>query len=422
MHILLKFKVFGRSFEIKNSAIENLPSPRGDDAWKAYLGAKGYYVNSTTAIRIAAVIRCVDVVAKTIASLPFNLYENNANGKEKAESHSLNKLISKLPNPETTAYEFWHMYVFNLMLTEGAYAKIVRDRNGFIKELWNIPTANVSLKRNTVNGERYILIYDNDGLIERLREGEFMYTPGLRFTNIDTPENPIRIASDVLGLTLALNGYAKDFFENGTNLGGFIESPDALSDQAYARFKESWQATYVGVMNQHKVAFLEDGLKFNQLGKNPNDSQALESRKFEVTEICRLFGVPPHKVFDLDRATFSNIEQQNIEYVQESISPMSVRIEQTVYKDLLTSVEQKRYYSKLNINALLRGDIETRGAFYHNMRQDGIMNADEIRALEDMNDIPDGSGKYYLINGNMISLENAKNNLPKSMQNKGGTQ
>lgn len=384
------------------------------------MSGKGYTITASTALKVSAVIRCVDVVAKTMASLPLNLYQATSNGKEKAEKHYLYKLLYRLPNPETTSYEFWHMYIYNLMLTRGAYAKIVRDRNGFIKSIWNIPTANVSKYFNNVNSERFIVVSLGANKTETLREGEFMYTPGLRFNSSIDPENPVHIASDVLGLTMALNGYAKDFFENGSNLGGFIESPDSLSDTAYERFKESWQATYQGILNQHKIGFLEDGMKFTQLGRNPNESQALESRKFEVAEICRMFGVPPHKVFDLDRATFSNIEQQNIEYVQESITPMAVRIEQTIYKDLLTGKEQETYYAKFNVNGLLRGDLAARTVYYHNARQDGWMNANEIRALEDMNLIPaEDGGDVYAINGNMIPLTSVPMNLPKGA--KGGT-
>jgi len=298
------------------------------------------------------------------------------------------------------------------MLSEGAYAKIVRNRSGFIRAIWNIPSSNVTMHRNTVNGERFLIVHDNEkGNAEKLREGYFMYTPGFRFSK--DPEDPVRIASDILGLTMALNKYAKDFFDNGSNLGGFVESPESLSDEAYKRFSESWHDTYAGVVNQHKVAILEEGMKFSPLGRNPNDSQALESRKFQVTEICRLFGVPPHKVFDLERSTFSNIEHQNIEYVQESIAPMAVRIEQTIYKDLLTVSEQENHYAKFNVNALLRGDIATRTQYYHSMRQDGIMNGDEIRELEDMNQMPDGIGKIYAVNGNMIPLTAVPQNLPK---------
>lgn len=415
----MKFKLFGKTYEFKNST-SAFPPPGYDEGWRAYLSGKGYTITASTALKVSAVIRCVDVVAKTMASLPLNLYQTTANGKEKAEKHYLYKLLYRLPNPETTSYEFWHMYIYNLMLTRGAYAKIVRDRNGFIKSIWNIPTANVSKYFNNVNSERFIVVSLGANKTETLREGEFMYTPGLRFNSSIDPENPVHIASDVLGLTMALNGYAKDFFENGSNLGGFIESPDSLSDTAYERFKESWQATYQGILNQHKIGFLEDGMKFTQLGRNPNESQALESRKFEVAEICRMFGVPPHKVFDLDRATFSNIEHQNIEYVQESITPMAVRIEQTIYKDLLTVKEQETYYAKFNVNGLLRGDLAARTVYYHNARQDGWMNANEIRALEDMNLIPaEDGGDVYAINGNMIPLTSVPMNLPKGA--KGGT-
>lgn len=415
----MKFKLFGMTFEVKNST-SGMPALSDESAWSNYLSGKGYPVTATTAIKVGAVIRCVDVVAKTMASLPCNLYQAIEGGSTKADWHPVNKLISKLPNPKTTAYEFWHMYIFNLMLTRGAYAKIVRDRNGYIKELWNIPTANVKKFFNSSSGNRYIIVSLGGDKTETLGEGEFMYTPGLRFSSDIDPENPILIASDILGLTLALNGYAKDFFENGSNLGGFIESPESLSDVAYQRFKESWQATYSGVTNQHKVAFLEDGMKFNQLGRDPSASQALESRKFAVVEICRIFGVPPHKVFDLDRATFSNIEQQNIEYVQESITPMAVRIEQTCYKDLINSNEQTTMFSKFNINGLLRGDLAARTAYYHNARQDGWMNANEIRALEDMNTISDADGgNVYAINGNMIPLTAVPLNLPKGATKNG---
>jgi HK97 family phage portal protein len=415
----LKFKLFGRTIEIKNS-IGSLPPLPNDEVWRHYLAAKGYSVSRTTALQVAAVIRCVDVVAKTMASLPLNLYQVTATGREKAEKHRLYKLLHRLPNPETTAYEFWHMYVFNLMLTTGAYARIKRDQNGFITELWNIPTGNVSMRRNSATGERYINVYNESdlqgkwGLADTLYEGYFMFTPGLRFASITNPEDPIKIAREVLGLTMALNAYARDFFENGSNLGGFLESPGRLSDEAYQRFKESWQQTYEGVKNQHKIGILEEGLKYNPAGRNPKDSQAIESRKFAVTEVCRVFGVPPHKVFDLERATFSNIEQQNIEYVQESIAPMAVRIEQTIYKDTLTAPEQMRYFAKFSVNALLRGDIAARTAYYHNGRNDGWLNSNDIRELEDMNRIPaEQGGDEYAVNGNMIPLKSIPQNLPK---------
>lgn len=414
----MKIKLFGKVLEIRNSTTA-LPALGADAAWSAYLSGKGYPVTASTAIKVAAVIRCVDVVAKTMASLPLHLFEQTKDGLVKAKKHPLYRLLSKMPNKHTTAYEFWHMYVFNLMLTRGAFAKVVRDRNGFIGELWNIPTANVStFFKNPLSGERYIDVAIGGGKTERLRDGDYMYTPGLRFGSDIDPENPVVIASNVLGLTMALNGYAQDYFENGSNLGGFVEYPTDPSDEAFERFRDSWQETYAGVANQHRIAFLESGFKFTQLTQKPSDSQALESRRFEVLEICRMFGVPPHKVFDLDRATFSNIEQQNTEYVQESITPMAVRLEQTIYKDLLTTRERETFEAKFNTNGLLRGDTAARTLYYHNARNDGWMSANDIRALEDMNLIPEEEGgNLYAINGNMIPLRTVPQNIPKGAQN-----
>lgn len=401
----------------KNSSVIGLPPMSDEAAWIAYLQGRGYSaITVNTAIKVATVFRCVDLVAKTIASLPLNLYRKTAAGREKAEEHNVYKLLYRLPNPTTTAFEFWHMYIFNLMLTRGAYAKIVRDRNGFIRQLWNIPTANVNAHINQYNGERYIIVHLLNGQSETLREGDFMYSPGLRLGNDIYPENPLKIAANVLGLSITLEGFAKDFFDNGTNLGGFVEYSNAVSDTAYERFKESWRETYAGVQNQHRIGFLEDGFKFTQLTKDLDKSQALESRKHSVIEICRIFGVPPHKVFELDKATFDNIEQINIEYVQEAVAPMDVRLEQTMYKDLLTTKEQKTYYAKFNVNALLRGDLAARTAYYHNARNDGWINGDEIRELEDMNKMPDKQGEIYAINGNMIPVSSVPQNLPKGAQ------
>jgi HK97 family phage portal protein len=410
-------------FGIKNSYIQTLPSLSRDDAWGNYLSGKGYAVSANTALKVAVVIRCVDVVAKTIASLGCHLQKETEQGKTKATNHPLYKILRMLPNPKTTSYEFWHLYIVNLMLSWGAFAKIERDQNGFIRGLWNIPTCRVTQQwNNLATDERYIDVTWSSGKPERLYEGEYMFTPGFRFRDETEPEDAIKIASEVLGLTMALNGYAKDYFENGSNMGGFIEYPNAVGMEAFHRFKDDWQKTYGGVMNQHKWAILEGGFKVNKMDSNPTDAQALESRKMQIEEVCRIWGVPPHKVFLLDRMTFNNVEQINIEYVQECLNPMSERLEQTIYKDLLTSKEQNKLSANFSTNKLLKGDTATRTSYYNTMRQNGVMSTNDIRDLEDMNRIPpELGGDEYYINGNMITLANAKGNLPKSMQ-KGGTQ
>ena len=410
----MKFKLFGKTIEIKNGASQ-LPPAQNDDEWAAYLAGRGYSISANAALKVAAVLRCVDVVAKTMASLPLELFREMEQGREKAITHPLYRILHRLPNRHTTAYEFWHMYVANVLLTTGGFAKILRDRRGFVAGLLNIPTANVSdIQTNKVNGERYIYVITDIGATEVLRDGEFMYTPGMRFSSDTAPEDPMTIAADVLGLTRDLNSYAQSAFEEGANPGGFVEHPGALSEEAYERFKADFKQNYMGALNAHKWLFLEEGAKANPYSRDLEKSQALESRKFAVTEICRIFGVPPHKVFDLERATFSNIEQQNIEFVQESIAPMAVRLEQTIYKDLLTEKEQDAYFAKFNVNGLLRGDIAARTAFYHSGRQDGWLNANDIRRLEDMNDISkEDGGDVYCVNGNYIPLSSVPQNLPK---------
>lgn len=417
----LNFKIFGKTFEIgiKNEALPPLSS---DSAWTNYLKGAGYGVSSDTALKIAVVIRCADVVAKTMASLGCNLYKRTSNGWTEDDGNLLYMLFKSMPNRETTAYSFWHMYLMNLMLTSGAYAKIVRDQNGFIQEVWNIPTCNVTPRRNTVTGERYIDVFYNSeshtGIMgEKIYEADFLHTPGLRFNNEEQSEDFIRIAGEVLGLTMSLNSYAKEFFDNGSNMGGFISYPNGINEVAFNKFKEDWKKAYQGVTNSHKWALLEGGFTATKFDSNPEQAQALDSRKFQVIETCRIMGVPPHKVFQLDGVNYNSIEQLNIEYCQETISPMDTRISQTLNKDILTAKQRKNYKYKFNQNTLLRGDTATRTTFYNQMRQNGVMSANDIRRLEDMPTISsvDG-GDALLVNGNFISLKNAEQNLPKSMQ------
>ena len=415
----MKIKLFGRTWII-NASTSTLPALQSDSGWVNYLAGRGYSVSADTALQIGAVFRCVDLVSKTIAALPLHLFRNTNTGKEKATDHKLYQILYILPNPQTTAYEFVQMYIANLMLTRGAFAKIQRSR-GFITALWNIPTANVSgIHLNSVNGERYIDVNLGENGIERLREGEFMYTPGFLFGDRNAPNDPMVIASEVLGLSSTVNNYAKQSV-NGVNPGGFIEYPSQLSDKAYDRFKADFEANYKGAQNAGKFLFLEEGGKADMFERDMEKMQVLESRKYSVTEICRVWGVPPHLVMDMEHATFSNIEQQSLEYVRDCVNPLTVRIEQTHYRDLLTETERTIYFSKFNTNALLRGDTQTRASYYNTMRQTGIMSANDVRKLEDMDELPDEvGGNDTHLNGNMILLANARANIPKGAQ-KGAT-
>lgn len=412
----MKIRFFGRTLTLGFKASTSAWPALADSGWTSYLAGRGYAVSADTALQVSAVFRCVDLVSKTIAALPLHLYNNTDSGKKKATEHSLYQLLYMLPNPQTTAFEFWQMYVANLMLTRGAFAKIQRSR-GFITALWNIPTGNVNgINVNTVNGERYIDVSLGDGMTERLREGEFMYTPGFLFSDRHKASDPIIIASEVLGLLNMVTKYAKSAVDS-VNPGGLVEVPAALSDKAYDRFKKDFEDNYKGAQNAGRFLFLEEGGKAVMFERDMEKMQVLESRKWAVTEICRVWGVPPHMCMDLERATFSNIEQQSAEFVRDCINPMTVRIEQSQYRDLLTETERTAYYSKFNTNALLRGDTQTRANYYNTMRQTGIMSANDVRRLEDMDEVPAESGGDDLhVNGNMITLANARQNIPKGAQ------
>ena len=423
----LELNFFGKKFHIgiKNEA---LPPLARDDAWQSYLKGAGYGVSSDTALKIAVVLRCADVVSKSMASMGCNLFKETKTGRELAKQHNIYRLLKFMPNRETTAYEFWHMYIMNLMLTSGAYAKIVRDNNGFIREIWNIPTARVTPQRNEVTGERYIDVTysskSHTGIMgERIYEANFLHTPGIRVNDEEQSEDFIRIAGKVLGLTINLNEYADDYFVNGSNMGGFISYPNGINETAFNKFKADWNKAYQGVTNSHKWAILEGGFAATKFDSNPEQSQALESRKFQIIEVCRLFGVPPSKVFALETMTYNSMEQAAIEYVQESLEPMNIRLSQSIYKDLLNFSEKKSYYAVFDTKSLLKGDIASRTSYFNTMRNNGILSANDIREIEGYNDIPDeDGGNALLVNGNFISLKNAQGNLPKSMQTstKGG--
>jgi HK97 family phage portal protein len=403
-------KLFG--FEITKPKNQALPKHYDDSGWGQYLSGQGYAVTHSTALKVAVVIRCADVVAKTMASLGCHLYKQSGEDRTRAYDHPLYNVLRMQANDETTAYEFWHMYIFNLMLTDGAYAKVVRNGKGEIKALYNIPSNYVEVMRNPTTKERYLMVSFKENIYS---EYDFMYTPGLRF-NDDDPEDFVKIARDVLGLTMNLNNYASDYFKNGTNLGGFIEYPAGIDEEVFLRFKEDFGKMYSSVINQHKWALLEGGFKLNKLDNSPEDSQALESRKFQILEVCRMMGVPPHKVFEMEKASYASVEQSNIEYVQETLDPMDERLTQTIYKDLLLPREKGTYWAAFNTNKLLKGDIASRTNYYAMMRQNGAMNANDIRKLEDMNLIPDEiGGNEYFVNGNMLPLKYAKENQPKSM-------
>ena len=324
-------------------------------------------------------------------------------GKEKARDHPLYHLLSDAPNPEMTSFVFRETLMGHLLLWGNAYAQIIRDGRGNVIALYPLMPDKMTVRRSE-KGEIYYT-YNKEGYDHILRTDEVLHIPGLGFDGL-IGYSPIGMAKNAIGMAIATEEYGAKFFSNGANPGGVLEHPGVVKDPS--RVRDSWNAVYQGSSNAHKVAVLEEGMKFQAIGIPPEQAQFLETRKFQTEEICRIFRVPPHLVASLDKATFSNIENQSISFVDNTIVPWVSRLEQSMKKALFTEEEKKGYLIKFNLNGRLRGDSGSRAAFYQIMRQNGIMSANDIRELEDMNLIPDElGGNKYFVNGNFVDMESA---------------
>ena len=218
--------------------------------------------------------------------------------------------------------------------------------------------------------------------------------------------SPIAMAKNAIGMAIACEEYGAKFFANGAAPGGVLEHPGTIKDPQ--RVRESWQSTFGGSGNANKIAVLEEGMKYTPIGISPEQAQFLETRKFQINEIARIFRVPPHMVGDLEKSSFSNIEQQSLEFVKYTLDPWVIRWEQSIQRSLLSKDEKAMYFVKFNLEGLLRGDYQSRMNGYAIGRQNGWMSANDIRELENLDRIPaEDGGDLYLINGNMLPLQNA---------------
>ena len=244
-----------------------------------------------------------------------------------------------------------------------------------------------------------------EGTTVYLDASDVLHVPGLGFDGL-VGYSPIAMAKNAIGLAIAAEEYGSKFYANGAAPSGVLEHPGTLKDPSKVR--DSWNAAFGGSANSHKVAVLEEGLKYTPISISPNEAQFLETRKFQINEIARIFRVPPHMVGDLEKSSFSNIEQQSLEFVKYTLDPWVIRWEQSLFRALLSEEEKSSYFFKLNVEGLLRGDYASRMNGYATARQNGWMSANDIRQLEDLDRIPaELGGDLYLVNGNMLPLEKA---------------
>ena len=379
-----------------------------------YMGnsTSGKAVTERSAMQMTAVYSCVRILAEAVAGLPLHLYKYTKDGgKEKAIDHPLYLLLHDEPNPEMSSFVFRETLMTHLLLWGNAYAQIIRNGKNEVVALYPLMPNKMSVDRDE-NGKLYYTYYrgpdeaiKNKEFAVTLQPSDVLHIPGLGFDGL-VGYSPIAMAKNAIGMAIACEEFGAKFFANGAAPSGVLEHPGTIKDPG--RVREAWQSQFGGSSNSGKVAVLEEGMKYTPISISPEQAQFLETRKFQINEIARIFRVPPHMVGDLEKSSFSNIEQQSLEFVKYTLDPWIIRWEQSMMRVLLSFDEKNEYFIKFNLEGLLRGDYQSRMNGYAIGRQNGWMSANDIRELENLDRIPtEEGGDLYLINGNMLPMRDA---------------
>ena len=403
--------VFGKLFKARDKPQDAL----NGSGYSFMFGrtVSGQSVNERSAMQMSAVYACVRILAESVASLPLHFYQyNDTGGKEKAVNHPLYWLLHDEPNPEMSSFSFRETLMTHLLLWGNAYAQIVRNGRGEVIALYPLMPDRMVVDRDA-RGRIYYEYIRSDSDANTLGKKssvilspeDVFHIPGLGFDGL-VGYSPIAMAKQAIGMGLACDEYGAAFYQNGAQPGGVLEHPNVVKDPK--RVRESWNAIYQGSRNAHRIAVLEEGMTYKPISISPEQAQFLETRKFQIDEIARIFRVPPHMIGDLEKSSFSNIEQQSLEFVKYTLAPWISRWEQAIQRSLLLMSERTRYFARFNVEGLLRGDYQSRMNGYAVARQNGWMSANDIRELESLDLIPaEQGGDLYLINGNMTKLEDA---------------
>jgi HK97 family phage portal protein len=395
---LIGRRLTGRSYAGTGNSFFSELSTRGSDA--------GILINNETALNYTAFWACVRLLTRTMASLPFIVYERQEpRGKNRATNHPLYRLLHDEPNPEMDAYNYIESMVYHLIANNGnAYSYIdFEDDNVTIKHLWLMNPDRTSKKRDEATREIYYEYQtEKDGLV-KLPAYRVWHIPGFGFDGL-IGYTPLTFARNQIGLGIAAERMGAKIFSNGLTFGGFLQHPGRMTPEAHANFKAQLKRDHQGVDKAHRLLILEEGMTYSKNTIPPNDAQWLETRKFQRNEMAAWFGIPPHKIGDLDRATNNNIEHQNLEFVTDAIRPLAIRIEKSANRQLIQPLEKGRLFTEFLMDALLRGDSAARAQFYRELYYLGALSPNDIREKENMNPIDDPHGDEYFVQQNVIAM------------------
>lgn len=358
-------------------------------------------ISSEGALNLSAVWACVRILSETVGTLPIHLYKRTEDGRERQYNHPCHRVLLS-PNSYINRFDLMHHLMVSCALWGNGYARIFRDAAYRPCRLKLLHPAEVEPLLDT----------NTDTLYYRLENGEIVANDDIiHVKNLTTNgykgKSPIAVHRDNLSLTMSAQIYGEKFFNQGGNMSGVFKYPSTLKPDAYERLKRDLIAQSVGLHNAHIPLLLEGGMQYERISIPPEDAQFIATRKFQKTEIATIYGIPPHMIADLERATNNNIEHQGMEFVTYCLMPYIVRIEEEFNRKLLRHDEFEDYYFLFGLNALLRGDAKTRSEYYKNMNFVGAMNANEIRAYEDMNAYE--GGDEYFVQLNMTPVKTAIN-------------
>lgn len=380
------------------SAAITTPQALSEEIGLSYDTFTGLTISDSRAMRLTAVFGCIRVLAESVGMLPCNLYESTGNVKEKATKEKLFNLLSIKPNGFMTPQEFWELLIVCLCLRGNFYAYKVKVF-GEVTELLPLNPGCVQPKLNSRWEPVYAVTFP-DGTTDVLSQDDIWHVRGLTLDGL-TGLSPISYARQAISLGLATEEHGSRLFKNGAVTSGVLRTDQTLTDAAYNRIRKDFEERHQGLGNAHRPMILEMGLDWKQMGLNAEDSQFLETRKFQLEEICRLFRVPMHMVQNTDRATFNNIESLGIGFINYSLVPYLTRIEQRINIGLVKEDKQGKFYAKFNAGALLRGDMKSRFESYATAINWGMYSPNDCLELEDRNPRP--GGDVYLTPMNMTT-------------------
>ena len=375
-----------------------------DRAVDGYPSSTGVLVNEDNAIAVTAVWCAGRIIAETIASVPLKVFERlpNGRGKRAAEEHSLYRTLHDKPNKRQTSYEYRSQMGFHLAFRGNHYAEI---KPGPVSQGGGLIPMNPDATTPVIleNGDKAYEFREPGKPVRTLLEGEVSHTQTLSHTGLQGL-SIVGLFRETIGLSLAGERHHNETFKNAARPSGALKHPLHLGTEAHDNLRASWEKHYGGLANTGKPMILEEGMEWQQLSMSMEDMQYIESRKFQVAEFARIWRIPPHLLADLEHATFSNIEEQSLEFVMYTMLPWFTNLESRMSVDLLSESDQRRFFVSFVVDGLLRGDIKTRYEAHSIALQNGWLNRNEVRRIEKENSMGP-AGDIYTVQLNMVDLE-----------------